>query len=354
MMIAARFCSALTVLALLVALPAAAAVEAPKQAVGEETTLMLWVDLDQISPEMIKSVGGVLAEIAENPMLEQAGGAVPMGDIQESVTKLTDFRNRFVNAGGTGLLMTLGMPAEGSWSPSMSMLAKSKGDVDAGAMSTLMTEMSEGMIQEAACNALGGDWFNLEMTGHGGEAVTHALPTQSEVAYKSFDRQLGEGGKPVMRLAFRVQEQMREMMQGMVEGAGQPADPNMAMAAAMLEPLKQLDTVGLSISQAKGGDGEGIEVDAQMVFLNAEAATNFNAMYQTMMMLAPAMVAQQLAGVPDAPDANEINNFFGKLRMTQDNDALRLKLDAEFFDMAEQMIEKLENLAQEAGNDIPI
>lgn len=342
-------------LALLLTLPAAA-VQAPKEVIGKDTVAVVWVDVQKVTPKMIESMGSSLAGLGDNPALEQVGGAIPLGDIQKMVKQLTGFRNGFVKAGGSGLLMAFGMPGEGSWSPPMSMLAKSKGKVDADAMGALMTTMSDGVVTESKVNPLGDDWHQMVLTGAEGKLVTQPLPGPDDTAVKSFNRQLGEKGEPVVRVAFRVQDALRSMAGGMMEGVDQVGDPNMAMMAAVMEPLKALDTIGVSVSQVKGKAEDAIAIDVQMVFNDVQSATNFSNTYNMMLMFAPAAMAQQLQNVQGAPDPVEINNFFAKLRMIQDGDALRLKLDQAFFDMADQLRKKMQPGAQppKRKNDVPI
>lgn len=353
-----RLVASVAVLAMMSALPAAA-VQAPRQAIGKATAAIVWVDLEQVTPQMIESIGVSLAGLGGNPALEQVGGALPLGDIERMVEQATAFRKGFVQAGGSGLMLALEMPeGQQSWSPPMSLFAQSEGPIDAEAMTGLMKQVSGGAVERTSAVPLDGGWHALTLTGPEGRAVTQALPVPDDVAFKAFDRQLNGEGKPVVRVALRVQDALRAMAGGVQAGAGaEGADPNVAMAAAMLEPLKALDTVGVSVTQLKGEpNNAGMEIDVQLVFLDQQSAAMFANLYNTLLMIAPASLAQQLANAPDAPNANEINQFFMKLKMTQQGEALRLKLDREFFDMAEELQQKLQPIAPPPADkgDVPI
>ncbi len=337
------YLAAALALLLIPSLPARA-VDAPKQAIGEDTALVVWVDLEQVDTEMIEKLGDALAGLADNPILQDQAGGIPLGDISEMVDALTLFRSGFVQAGGEGLLLTLEMPEEGSWSPPISLLARTKQDVDAKAMGALVRTMTDGaMDAELAPVKDAEGWHDLAVISVGnGEPVTQALPSEPDKkAYKAFDEQLGEVKKPLLSVAFRMQDDIRDMI-GMMAGggAGGQQDPQAAMMLGMLGPLQNLDTIGFAVSE----DDEEFEVDAQMVFQEAADAQQFGQMYNSIMQLAPALLAAQLQNVEDAPDPNTLNDFFMKLQMKQNGDTLKLHLDKEFFEMAEQMAPLFESM----------
>lgn len=314
----------------------ARAVEVPKEAIGEATALVVWVDLEQVDNDIINKVGEGLASVMDNPLLQQQAGGLPLGALDDMLDSMTNFRDGFVKAGGEGLVLTMELPGEGSWSPPISLLAKTKENVDAKAMGDLIREMSEGDMNAELAPVVEG-WHDLSIVKSGnGEEVTQALPSKPDKkAYKAFDDQLGEVKKPVLSVAFRMQDQLRERIQQMAQGAnqGQQQDPQAAMMAGMVGLLQGLDTVGFAISS----DDEEIEVDIQMVFLKAGDAQQFGQMYNSIMMLAPALLAAQIQDIENAPDPNTINKFFMKLQMKQNGDTLKLNLDQEFFDLVEEM-----------------
>lgn len=314
----------------------ARAVDAPQKAIGENTALVVWVDIEQLSPEIIEKLGAGLAAMAENPIFKEQGAGLPLGDLNKAMEKLTGFRDGFVKAGGQGLMLTMEMPGEGSWSPPISVLAKTGPNADPKAMATLLRSTSEDQMDAEVLPLVDG-WHDISIVSAEGDAVTLPLPAKTDKkAYKAFDKQLGEVKKPLMSIAFRLQDDMREMLANAGQ-AGQGAqgggDPQAAMMAGMLQPLKSLDTVGLSISQ----DKDSFEVHAMMVFQKPGEAQQFANTYNSMMMIVPAMLAGQLQGVEGAPDPNKVNAMFMKLQMKQNGDTLKLKLDKEFFELVEEL-----------------
>lgn len=325
---------AMAVLTLMLATPAHA-LDTPKQAIGEETALVVWLDMQLVEPEMIEEFGGMLDGVMEAVEMFGVGGGLPLGNIDEMVDGMTEFRKGFVDAGGEGLLLTMKMPEEGSWSPPISLLAKTKPEVDAKAMRTLIQLMSEDEM-DAELAPIGEDWHDLSIVRANGNQVTVPLPEkQDKKVYKAFDKQLGEVKSPVLSVAFMMQDELREMIGEMAEGAanGGNDNPQAAMFAGMLQPLQGLESLGFAISQ----DKKNFEIDIQMVFLKTADAQQFAQMYNTIMQLAPAFMAAQLQEIEDAPDANTVNKFFMSLVMKQNGDTLKLNLDKDFFELVEEM-----------------
>lgn len=334
-------------LVMLLTLPASA--DAPKKAIGKDTMLTLWVDVEQISPELIKTAGTALAGLSNNPILNQQGGALPLGEMATAVEKMTSFRNGFVKAGGTGVLMTMEMPGEESWSPPISMLAKSKDKLDTKAMTDLIKSLGEDAKEAEQVDVqfmpLEGGWHDISIVSAEGDQVTLPLPKPDEAAFKAFDKQMKLVKKPMMSLAFRMQDSLREKIQ---VPAGQQQDPQAAMMMGMLRPLQKLDTVGVSVSMANEKD---YVVDIHMAFLDANSANQFLNTYNAQMMFAPALLAGMLDGAPNAPSPKDLNAFFMKLQMKGNGDTLSLKLDQAFFDMAEKLGPLL--APQDGGGDVP-
>lgn len=321
----------------------ARAVEAPENAIGKNTALVVWLDVTQIDAEMIDEVGKQLAGLVDNPLLQDDEAGLPLGEVKEMVDGLTTFHSGFRQAGGQGLLLTMEMPEEESWSPPISVLAKTTNKVDVRAMGALVRTLSDGEM-DAELLPIADGWHDLSIVSKtDGEAVTVGLPAPDKKAYTSFDKQLGAVKKPFATVVFRMQDSMRDMLEDAAGGGGGgQQDPQMAMMLGMIEPIKALDTIGLSVTMI---DKDTVEVDAQMVFLNAQQANMFLQMYNSIMMLAPAMLMQGAQGGPDAPDPAKINAFFMKLQMKGNGDTLKLKLDKEFFDLAEEIAPMLEGLA---------
>ncbi|MEM9110945.1 MAG: hypothetical protein AAGC72_13075 [Planctomycetota bacterium] len=331
----------------------------PQQAIGEKTMVALYLDVTQIDAEQIEGIGetllGALGGIAE---MQGEAFALPLGDPQEITDTLLTLRGSFLQAGGEALLMTVGMPGEDNWSPPMSLMAKTNDDLDANAMVALLRMMGEGEI-EATLESLGSGWQNISLLSKEGEAVTLPLPEPNETAYSAFSKQLSQHDKPVMAVAFRMQDELREMMD-LAEQAAKNAQPGpaedaqgqmaMGMLMGMFKPIRSLDTLGIAVSQA---DGDSLLVDVQMTFLDTQSAQMFANLYNSILMFAPVMIAGQAqgGGVEGMPDAATINKFFMALKMEVADDTLKLKLDQDFFELAEKMAPLFEGLQGEAGFD---
>ena len=344
-------------LAIVFSLPVLAA-KPPKQAVGEDTMLMLWVDVEQVNPEMIAGIGEALMGILENEMLQDQDLALPLGDPQQIIDSLTVVRGSFLQAGGEGLLMTVDMPDEESWSPPMNLFAKASKELDAKAMTALVRAMGEGEMN-ATLEPVADGWQNIALRTLDGQGVTKNLPEPNAEVYTAFEKQLTQAEKPVLAIAFRMQEEMRKMMdeaEDLAKNAqpGQGEDPQAQMAMGMMmgmfKPIRALDTLGVVVSQDKD---EEMQVDIQMGFLDAQNAQMFANLYNSILMFAPVMMAQGGQGqIENMPDPNTINQFFMKLKMQVAGDTLKLKLDKDFFELAEKMAPLFEGMVPEAGEGL--
>ena len=327
----------------------------PPQAVGEDTMLAVYVDVTQIDAEMMKNIGeGFVQGIAGLAQTQGEDFALPLGDPEEMFDSLITLRGSFVEAGGEGLMMTVQMPDEESWSPPMALLAKTNGKFDANAMGALVRTMGQGEM-DATIDALGSGWQNIVMKSKEGDAVTLDLPKPDETAFTALNKQLAQHKKPVVALAFRMQDELRVMMdeaEKMAQNAqgaqGQDAQAQMAMGMmmGMFKPIRSLDTLGLAVSQVD----ESMLIDAQLTFLDAQSAQQFANLYNSILMFAPVMLAGAAQGdVENMPDPATINQFFMKLRMQLAGDTLKLSLDQDFFDLAEKMAPLFEGMQNEVA-----
>eukprot|EP00752_Nemacystus_decipiens_P013548 g12006.t1 len=334
----------------------------PTQAVGEDTMLALYVDVSQIDAEMISGVGeGLLSALAGLAQMQGDDFGLPLGDPQEMIDNLTTLRGSFVQAGGEGLVMTVEMPGEDSWSPPMSLLAKTNDKFDAKAMGATIRTMGDGQM-DATMNALGGGWQTIALKNDLGEAVTSDLPDPDQTAFTALNKQLTQHEKPVIALAFRMQDELRLMMDEAEEMAkdaqqqgatGEDAQAQMMLGLmmGMFKPIRSLDTVGLAISEVDGG----MLVDAKMTFLDATSAQQFSNLYNSIIMFAPVIIAGTAQGeLENMPDPATINQFFMQLKMQIDGNTLSLTLDQEFFDMAEKIAPLLELMQGEIGSDLDL
>lgn len=330
----------------------------PPKAIGDSTMLAAYVDITQIDVDMVAQLGDAIIGLAENELLQDQGLALPLGDPQQIVDMLTTLRGSFLQAGGEGLAMTVEMPGEETWSAPMLLLAKTNDKFDPKSMTAMVRSMGEGEM-DATIEGLGNGWQNIALATKQGEEVTLGLPKPDADAFTALNKQLTKHDKPMLALAFRMQDDMRKMLdeaEEMAKGAqagpgaeGQDAQAQMMMGMlmGMFKPVRELDTIGLSISKV-GEDG--MLVDAQMTFLDEVSAQQFANVYNMVMMFAPVAMAQAGQGqAENMPDPATINQFFMKLKMQVDGESLKLKLDQEFFDLVEKMAPLFEGMVPDAA-----
>ena len=327
----------------------------PPQAIGNSTMLAVYIDLTQLDAEMIEQIGETIMGLADNPALEDQGLALPLGDPQQFVDMLTLLRGSLLQAGCEKLAMTLEMPGDESWSPQMTMLAKANDNFDAASVTALLRSLGEGEV-EAEVEALGNGWQNLSMTSKLGEPITLDLPKPDAAAFDAFNKQLTKQDKPIFAVAFRMQDEMRKMIDMFGEaakdaepGEGAEVDMMAGMLMGMFKPISKLDTIGLSFSQVEDNE---MLVDAQMTFQDAVSAQQFANVYNTVMLFAPVALAQaaQAGEIENMPDAATINQFFMSLQMKVADESLTLRLDQAFFDLAKKLTPLFENLEEGAGD----
>lgn len=333
----------------------------PPKAIGEKTMLAVYVDVTQMDPEMISGIGKMLMGMADNDAIKDQGLALPIGDPQQLTDMLTLLRGSFVQAGGEALMMTVEMPEQESWSPPMALLAKTNDKFDAQSMTALIRSMGEGEM-DATLEAIGDGWQNIAMKSKEGEAVTLPLPKPDANAFDAINKQLTQQKKPMLAIAFRMQDQLREMMDQAEQAAknaqpGQGQDPQAQMAMGMMmgmfKPIRSLDTIGLAISEVEEGK---MLVDAQMTFQDAQSAQMFGNMYNSILMFAPVMLAgaAQEGQIENMPDPATINQFFMKLRMNVAGESLKLQLDQDFFDLAEKLAPLFEGMNDQGADDFDL
>ena len=337
----------LTTLLLLVAPARAEKTEQalPPQAVGDNTMVAVYVDVTQMDPRVLAGLGQMLKDLTGNETLRGQGLALPVGDPDQVVDGLALLRDSFLQAGGEGIAMTIEMPSEESWSPPMSLLMKTGDTFDVNAMDGMVRSMSEGQ-GDTTIDALGNGWQNIVIKAKDGQAVTLPLPNKpSDAAFTALNKQLTQRKKPMFAVAFRMQDEIREMMAQAEEAAqnvqpGQGEDPQaqmmMGMLVGMFKPVHSLDTIGLAISRTDAGE---MLVDAQMTFENAQSAQQFATTYNTILTFAPVILAQAGQGgeIENMPDPATINRFFMKMRMQTVGESLKLRLDQEFLDLAQKL-----------------
>lgn len=332
---------AVCALAFLTARPAAA--QAPDTAVAEDTTLMLWIDLTRIDDAMIERAGEMMADLADSPM----AGGLPVGDLDLGILMMQDFRESFVAAGGEGLLVMMGMPdmanlQQGMKGLPLSVMVKTGERADPAALKDAMTDL----MGEAAGDVA----FEMDEYADGWLAVSvDGLPPVTKEgdadAADRFNAQLIERAEAPVTVVLRMNDQMREVLDGMML----VDDPTMAMMAGMMQPLHGMDVTAVSLFT----DGEETEIDIAMVFEDKRMGSQFLNSFNGMLMLGQGMLGAQMAEMNNPPSQEAIAGFFQflALKSTDGGETLRLILDQRFFDAAEEMLPALQDMMGGMGGE---
>lgn len=328
---------------LLLSIARPAAAQVPDTAVADDTTLMLWIDLTRVDEAMIDRAGEMMADLADSPM----AGGLPMGDLDLGVLMMHDFRESFVEAGGEGLLVMMSMPdmnnlGQGIDELPLSIMVKAGEGADAAAIKDAMTDLMGEMAGDVA--------FEMDEYADGWLAVdADDLPPvtkegDADVADR-FNAQLLERAEAPMTLVFRMNDQLRDLLDDMMVAE----DQTMAMLAGMMQPLHGMDLAAVSLYT----DGGEAEVDIAMVFEDKNMGKQFLNSFNGMLMLGQAMLGGQMAEMPNPPSQEAIAGFFEYLAMgsTDGGETLRLKLDQGFFDIVEEMGPALQDLMGGMGGE---
>jgi len=312
----------------LIARPAAA--EVPETAVSEKTALMVWVDMTIVDADMIAKAGDMLADLGESPMLgglAEQGGAqgLPLTELDLSIIQMQDFRDAFTEAGGEGMLLMMAMPTEGEQMPGMSAMVKVGEDADIAALQDAMAGLMDGTVVEMDEYADG--WL---AAGIDGSLPPTADGKPEDAAH--FNAHLAERAEAPITIVFRMDDDMREMIDGMML----VEDPQMAMLAGMIQPLRGMDTAALSVFV---DEDDAVEIDVAMAFGDKQLGSEFLNSFNGILMLAQGMLGMQMAELNNPPSQEAIAGFFQGLAMQSEDggETLRMKLGQDFFEFAEEL-----------------
>ncbi len=320
-----------------------ASAQAPDTAVAEDTTLMVWIDLTRIDDAMIERAGEMMADLADSPM----AGGLPVGDLDLGILMMQDFRESFVAAGGEGLLVMMGMPDMANMQQGMdglplSVMVKTAEGADPAALKDAMTDLMGETAGDVA--------FAIDEYADGWHAVSvDGLPPVTKEgdvdAAERFNAQLAERAEAPLTVLLRMNDQMRDMLDGMMLAE----DPTMAMMAGMMQPLHGMDIAAVSLFT----DGEETEIDIALNFEDKRLGSQFLNSFNGMLMLGQGMIGAQLAEMNNPPSQEAINGFFQHLAMksTDGGETLRLILDQRFFDAAEELLPALQDMMGGMGGE---
>ncbi|XAM00502.1 hypothetical protein OT109_03740 [Phycisphaeraceae bacterium D3-23] len=306
----------------------------PETAVSDDTALMVWIDLTIVDEDMIADAGELMGDLADSDML--GGVGLPIGDLELGILQMQDFRDAFVEAGGEGIVLMMAMPENMDGMPPMSALIKVGEDFDAEALQDAVAGMADGMAIDMDEYADG--WMAVSMDG--ADAVTK---TGNADTADRFNAHLIERAEAPITVVYRMDDNARDMLDGMMEAD----DPQMAMVAGVLQPLRGMDTAAISVFEVE----DGVELDIAMAFEDTDLGSQFLNSFNGILMLAQGMLGMQMAELDNAPSEETISGFFKHLAMQSDDNGatLRMRLGQDFFDAAEEMGPAFEEMMGQFG-----
>lgn len=304
----------LLVLLAATAMPAfAAEADVPAEAITDDANVVVWVDMESITDDgmraAVRSIAGALpASMADarDPMIEGA---------EEGIADFSRVREAFINAGGQAMLFVLagGEPAE---MEHMGLIRVAPG-TEPGAMAAAMQQVSPGEQPELEAYADG--WLRVAEEG----SAKLAGGTDANAAV--FRTLLAEAGDAPVRVALRVTDEMKQEIQ-----AQAAQDPMMGGIAGSIQ--------GLNSAWTSIDLGEGPKISNRLNFADADAAAEFNGVWEGLLMMAEGMAAGQLGQMPDAPEPEAVQKLFESLKMQQDGAALSLVLGEQFIGQAAEFV----------------
>ena len=255
-----------------------------------------------------------------------------MGDLDLSIIQMQDFRDSFVEAGGEGFLLMLAMPEGDLGAPEMSAMIKVGENADIDALQDAIAGLADGAVVEM-------DEYTDGWMAAGIDGAQPPVEDGDADDAERFNTHLAERAEAPITIVFRMDDNMREMLDGLMVAE----DPQMAMVAGMLQPLRGMDTAALSVFV---DDDNAAEIDVAMAFEDKQLGSEFLNSFNGILMLAQGMLGMQMAELDNAPSQESIAGFFQGLAMQSDDGGatLRLKLGQEFFGYVEEMGPALEEM----------
>ncbi|MEX0652859.1 MAG: hypothetical protein WDZ31_01605 [Phycisphaeraceae bacterium] len=317
----------------------AAEAAVPAQAVNDNVAVVVWFDLESIDQAALRGSMQALVNALPDEMAQHREGA--MASTDESLTEFTKLRDAFLGAGGQGVLMVVPGPAdaaEDAWGqqpardgvhiqpamqaaagPEPMVLARVAPGTQPEDLVNAFTGL-EGVEGEPEFEAYAEGW--LRVTGEPGMSVIEDGTEQNAAVFRQL---LDQAGDAPIRVAVRITDDMKQEMAA--QGQGNP------MMGGFQNSLDSLSTAWAAVHF-----GEQPEVRNQFNFDDAEAAAEFNAAWEGLLMMGEGMIMGQLAQMPEAPGAETVQGLFQSLKMEQQGASLSLTLDDAFIEPAGEFV----------------
>ncbi|MEM8648832.1 MAG: hypothetical protein AAGF86_21190 [Pseudomonadota bacterium] len=288
----------------------------------EDVGVMVWADLVSLKAADAKAAAEKLMKLVPN----QGDPEQQMEEMNEGLNKYSEFREKFLAAGGKGMLMMVSIPMdEMAEEPEPALLVQVSPGADHDALVAAMKSLDEdGDADDFELLTVAPGW--LAASGDDFGPVAKAGEAKYAKVFES--AMAAHGGTPV-RAAIRITDAMRAKMkeglnQAQNDGGG---NPMAGMVTGVLQTVLPLEAIGVG-----GHLGASPAILASMEFPSAAEAGDFLEAYTSVLTFGKQMMVAQIRqmgdqGPPDMPGEAEVRQVFDALKMTQDGKRLSLKID---------------------------
>lgn len=293
----------------------------PEQSITENTAAVVVIDAEQITADDLRAsaerINALLpADVAAPQEQMQA-------ELDESLAEFTKIRETFSNSGGEAVVIVVPAPptdeAAAVQEPAMFIRVR-EGTTPEQMAEALNAVRPEGE-EPVELVAYEGQW--LLSAEHAATVTRDGEPAQAQ----AFKEILERAEEAPITVAFRSTASFRE--------AAAAAQDNPAAAgpfAAFAGPAESFEYGWTTINF-----GQSPELTTALTFADAQAAQQFNAGWNSLLMMGQGFLSAQLAQVPEAPHPETVQALFQTLAMKQEDNTVRLELGEQFVQQLAQV-----------------
>ncbi len=282
----------------------------PEGAISDDVVMLIWADVAALAPDkLLQTIDSVVDQMP--PEVSADDRAQMKEQAREAMSEYRQMHQKIADAGATGLLIGMQAPASMMQEPAGFMLVRAGAGADAAKLKAAVTALPDGPEP---------DEVNIEPFADGWMVVTDnqgklIKPTGGSAAAAGvFEEIFAQAPGAPIRMAFRMNDQMRQMLD---KQGGQAAQAN-PMAAGMIGAMKKLNSISVA-----GYLGDNPRQDIVAAFEDAEAAEQFSDLLDGVL----SMVKMMAAGSPEA-DAQAAAKLLNEIKLVQDGPKLSLSMSA--------------------------
>lgn len=292
----------------------AAEVPVPAEAINDDVPVAVWVDLEALNMDAIFASVQSIADALPDDMADSrepmvAGFQDDLDNMKQAIATLRD-------AGARGMLLVMSA-SDMEQQQAMALLYTKEGTSVESIQQAVNQVAEEG--QDAQVETYSGSWMRMV------EVDGVEIRDGDEANAEAFRELLSTSGDAPIRVALRLTDNIKQQITAQADG-----DPMMAGFAGALESL---NTGWMTVEF-----GEQPEIQNRLNFADAEAAAEFNAAWEGMLMMGEALVMGQLGQMQDAPGPESVQRLFESLKMEQDEETLSLTLGDQFIGQAAEFV----------------